>query len=238
MVSVERSEIRCGVGGGEKRRAVSRDAPPSPSLTKRSVIVLRHFGPVEAIIDLFGHLARLPSVEALRPEGCPKCAHLAHTPGQSLGIVGHGVYARQILGLAFFSGVVYVRRYRCRRCGVTIQVLPGVCHPHRYYAAGVILESIRRHLQGERASDLFDAFGPENHSNNWRTIYRWRRDLGSRLFGWLGERLALKGLANSAREALVRLRRLFAEAGLTGHAALKRRDAGFEAADGLLKAYS
>jgi len=106
-------------------------------------------GAVDEILDV---ACRLPPAAVRRPTSCPGCGHPAHGAA-GLGIVGHGVYRRQVLGIApaDVEVVIPVRRFLCGGCGKTISVLPDLLHPRRWYAATAILEAVRRHLVGGRA---------------------------------------------------------------------------------------
>ena len=161
--------------------------------------------------------ARLPSVDALRPESCPLCGELAFSPGERLGIVGHGTYRRQVLGLAEVSGeaVTCVRRYLCRGCERTISVLADDLHPGRWYAAGVILEALELHLvEGQSESEIRSRFGVVTESESWRSLRRWRSELLLTLWHWLARRLGCRGRATTREDGRRRLRRLFLEAAL------------------------
>ena len=81
-------------------------------------------------VERLSHRSTLPSVEALRPTCCPYCGHVAQQPSK-LGVVGHGTYTRQVLGLISRSRqlMIWVRRYLCRGCQKTISVLPDALSP-------------------------------------------------------------------------------------------------------------
>lgn len=159
-----------------------------------------------------------PPVEALRPACCPGCGQLAHEPGKRLGIVGHGTYTRQVLGvaLALRDVLIRVRRYLCRGCARTIVMLPAVLHPGRWYGAGIIIEALRRHLvDGQSARQVRESLGIQVEDEGWRSLRRWRRQLLSALWGWLARTLGAKGEASTRGEGRVRLQRLLSEAGLS-----------------------
>lgn len=196
------------------------------------MILLICLGDVETAIDILSDRSRLPSVGQLRPAICPGCKHPAYPSGPLLGIVGHGSYKRMVLCLTHDT-VVIIRRYLCRGCGGTISVLADVIHPGRWYAAGVILEAIRRHLDGESETNLIKAFAPHIQSGRWRSLYRWSRQLGQRLFAWLARRLGFQGPTKDRSEVSARLVRLLAEADMPP-TDISRRNAGFQAAKKLL----
>ena len=183
-------------------------ASPRP---KRVIIVTRI---VEEVDELFDR-RRLPPVELLRPKSCPLCGELASRPGEHrLGIVGHGTYRRQVLGVleSTSEAVTDVRRYFCRGCRHTIAVLSDHLHPRRWYAAEVILEALRLGLL-ERWSDaeIRAHFGIELDSGRWRSLLRWRWALLVTLWYWLAKRLGARSLPKGKSEARRRLRALIAE---------------------------
>jgi len=154
-------------------------------------------------------------VDALRPESCPLCGRLAHVHGEPLGIVGHGTYERQVLGLVGLTAaaLVVVQRYLCRGCARTISVLADQLQPGRWYASGVILEALRLHLiEGKSEAEIRDLFGVSVDSETWRTLRRWRRQLLVTLWSWLAARLGTRGAAETREEGRRRLTQLLAEA--------------------------
>jgi len=176
-----------------------------------AVIVQAVFDSVEDLVDV----SRRPSVDALRPESCPLCGKLAHVPGQRLGIVGHGTYERQVLGLVGLSAaaLAVVQRYLCRGCARTISVLADQLHPGRWYAGEVILAALRLHLvEGRSEAEIRSLFGVSVGSETWRTLRRWRRQLLVTLWYWLATRLGVKDPAQTREEGQRRVAQLLAEA--------------------------
>lgn len=168
----------------------------------------------DRIEELFDR-TRLPSVESLRPRSCPLCGKLAYVPGEPLGIVGHGTYRRQVLGVAEGDGeaMALVRRYLCRGCERTLSVLSDLLHPHRWYAAGVILEALKLHLlEGASEGEIRRRFGVVLDSESWRTLRRWRSELLVTLWYWLARRLGFARRAATRSEGRRRLGRLLSEA--------------------------
>jgi len=175
---------------------------------------------VQAIFEEIEHLfepARRPSVDSLRPLSCPLCGQLARVTGEPLGIVGHGTYRRQVLGLSEsdVEATTLVRRYLCRGCAHTISVLSDFLHPRRWYAAIVILEALRRHLiDGESEVEVRRHFHVEEPEGSWRSLRRWRRQLLVVLWFWLGRRLGATTFATTRSEGRRRVVSLVAEATL------------------------
>lgn len=169
---------------------------------------------VEHIEELFDG-ARIPSVDALRPSSCPRCGTLAFPPGERFGIVGHGTYRRQVLGTVEVTGetVTWVRRYLCRGCNGSINILSDHLHPRRWYAAGVILEVLRLHLfEGWSEREIRERFGVVIDSESWRTPRRWRSELLVTLWCWLSRRLGFRKKIATRSDGGHRLRRLFSQA--------------------------
>lgn len=91
-----------------------------PATRTLTIIVCSFCDSVEELFDP----VRQPSVEQLRPSSCPLCGELAFSPGKRFGIVGHGTYQRQVLGVveAAEKAITLVRRYFCRGCERTINI--------------------------------------------------------------------------------------------------------------------
>ena len=172
---------------------------------------------VQALCDRIEELFeadRLPPVERLRPDSCPLCGQLAFVPGERLGIVGHGTYRRQVLGVVEtgMAAITIVRRYRCRGCERTISVLSDHLHPGRWYAAGTILEALRLHLlEGASEVEIRRRFGIELDAESWRSLRRWRSQLLVTLWYWLARRLGALTEPATRSEGRRRLRRLLSE---------------------------
>lgn len=168
----------------------------------------------DSVEELFDPVRR-PSVEQLRPSSCPLCGELAFSPGKRFGIVGHGTYQRQVLGVveAAEKAITLVRRYFCRGCERTINILSDHLHPRRWYYGGAILEALRLHLlEGLSERQIRERFGIVVDSESWRTLRRWRSELLMTLWYWLARRLGSRGKAKTREEGGRRFRRLFSEA--------------------------
>ncbi len=186
-----------------------------PRLTH--VIIVRPFPvPVQSLAQ---KIPPFPSVEEHRPAFCPKCGHPARAPSRNrLGIIGHGVYRRQVLGfpsLPYAKRVIPVRRYLCLGCRRTISVLPSEIHPYRWYAAPMILFGLFQRLvlgkKPEEVHRLLDGWG---EGRGWKTLRRWRRDLLFKLWGWWAPRLGFRGEAHTQEEGACRLGRLLGQGSL------------------------
>lgn len=100
-------------------------------------------GIVYSAIDVKKWAEEVPTVEQVRPSCCSCCGAASRPAGGAVVVVGHGVRERQVRGPASADGepeiqTVFVRRYRCRRCGGLTTVLPrGLC-ARRHYSASAI----------------------------------------------------------------------------------------------------
>lgn len=164
---------------------------------------------VEDLVDL----NRFPSVDDLRPSACPLCRTPSRPPGERLGIVGHGTYLRQVLGLvdAGKSLVIRVRRYLCRGCRRTISVLPEALLPRRWYAGGVILLALTLSLLlGVAAAEVRRRLAEPGETRGWKTLDRWQRQLFAPLWSWVAAQLgfAERGPGSNRVQRSDRLRRL------------------------------
>lgn len=200
--------------GGEARDCEDPASPPTIVVSIVVAILQSVFDDVEHLLDP----KRRRSVEALRPASCPLCGHLARATGKPLGIVGHGTYRRQVLGLSqsCVESTTLVQRYFCRGCSRTISVLSDFLHPRRWYAAVVILEALRRHLvAGETEAEVRRRFDIQELTGRWRTLRRWRAALLVSLWSWLGKRLGANAPASTRNEGRRRVTALLGEAALT-----------------------
>jgi hypothetical protein len=188
----------------------------SPPKNNAMMIVQSLLDRIEELFDV----TRLPSVDCLRPTTCPCCGKPAFSLGERLGIVGHGTYRRQVLGLVEASGdgTILVRRYLCQGCKRTMSILSAGLHPSRWYAGGVILEALRLHLlEGQSEREVREHFGIGVDSESWRSLRRWRSQLLVTLWAWLRGRLGARGKATSREDGRHRLRQLLSEAGPDKH---------------------
>ena len=138
----------------------------------------------------------LPSVDDLRPCSCPLCGQPARPPGKLLGIVGHGTYLRQVLGLVEVEKalVIRVRRYQCRGCGTTISVLPDTVLPRRWYAGTAILVALTLSLLiGFSAAEVRRRLAQPGETPGWKTLERWQRRLLAPLWSWAAAQLGFAG---------------------------------------------
>jgi len=200
------------------------DAKGPPSSTKKMVMMVREFPvPVESL----SHLSCLPSVEELRPPSCPLCRQPARGE-EGLRIVGHGTYLRQLLG---FSGgcrevVIWIRRFLCFGCRHTISVQPLDLYPGRWYAGvAILLSLVLSLLRGKSDGEIRERFCDPQEARGWKSLERWRRQLFSPLWSWLGRQLGASGPPGDREESLRRLWRLLSLGGAGPNSSPKELEA-------------
>src|SRR3954464_13596683 len=100
---------------------------------------------VHRALDVKNWLLRPPTAKEGRPGRCPRC-HCASRPvGGALGLHGHGLRDRQILGppevnAASTMTIVACQRYLCTSCEAAAMVVPRGIEPRRHYGrAGICL---------------------------------------------------------------------------------------------------
>jgi hypothetical protein len=156
-----------------------------------------------------------PSREKIRLKHCIICGQAARNEDGTLQLVGHGMYSRQVRGLAE-SGwiVVWVQRFLCRTCGHTMSLLPDWLLPYRWYAGPAIIEALYRHcILQESATSIGVRFGRPADATEWKSLRRWRKQLliSPTLWGWWGPRLGATKPAANRNEAKIYLERFLAE---------------------------
>jgi hypothetical protein len=80
--------------------------------------------------------------------------------------------------------VMSVRRYRCRRCGAVIVVLPRGVLVGRHFGAAAIALALLRFGSGVRVADIRREMGGQGETATWPILRRWVGAGGqSRLWG-------------------------------------------------------
>lgn len=184
--------------------------------TPKKLLVILHSLAL-AVEQLCARSADAPSREDVRPRFCVFCGQAARRADGTLQVVGHGMYSRQVCGLAETGWlIIWIQRFLCLVCGHTMSLLPDWLHPWRWYAAPVIIEALYRHctLQ-ESAASIGARFGRPEGVTEWRSLRRWRKQLliSPTLWGWLGPRLGAMHPAADRNEGKAYLERLLAEGG-------------------------
>lgn len=136
----------------------------------------------------------MPSVSAARPGSCPGCRSASCPAGGGVVLRGHGLRERQLRGPLEPSGpavltVVVARRYRCKRCGTVVVVVPAEVVPGRQFTASAIafalaLFAVSRAGVDEvrRRTSPWQVVGAAAHGR-WVTLGRWVKAIrAGRLF--------------------------------------------------------
>ena len=158
--------------------------PPAgaPSqLKRRSETRIVYFGG-----DVKSWMQSLPSVCAARPSHCPGCGAAGAPIGGPLGLHGHGVRERTVLGpVRLCDGPathrVLGRRYACQRCGAVVVVVPAAVLPRvRYGAVAIALSLGLWSSAGDPGWRVREQVSPLGSAGNerlhgWRCLRRWAR---------------------------------------------------------------
>ncbi len=153
---------------------------------------------VRSAIDVKTWLARIPSVDEVRPGQCPRCAAASRPVGQGLQIWGHGLRDRQSRGPLEALGdpvevTLRVRRYLCRPCRAVIVVVPlGVIAGRLFAAAAIGLALALFGVEGLPLAKVRQRVSP------------WRR-VGATAYGsWLAPRRWVRAIREGRLFASVR----------------------------------
>ncbi len=149
---------------------------------------------VHSAIDIKTWLARIPSVDEVRPGQCPRCTAASRPVGQGLQIWGHGLRDRQSRGPLEALGdpvevTLRVRRYLCRPCQALIVVVPlGVIAGRLFAAAAIGLALVLFGVEGLALAKVRQRVSPWQRvgataHGSWLGLRRWVRAIrAGRLF--------------------------------------------------------
>lgn len=126
----------------------------------------------------------VPAVEAARPSECPGCGAASRCPGRPLTIVGHGIRERQLrgptaVGAAAVELVIRVRRFRCRKCGAVMMVVPPQVLRYRLFSTVAIAWALTLFgITRISSTGVRDRISPWRQvgataARNWQTLGRW-----------------------------------------------------------------
>jgi hypothetical protein len=160
-------------------------------------------GIIQSRLDVKRWLAKLPSVDEVRPGRCVWCGAASRRPGASVTLWGHGLRERLLRGPLEADGephetVIVARRFVCQACGGVLLVVPRGVAARRHYAAaamawslalfgvvGLPPDEVRRRCSPARVVG-YDAAG------RWPTLRRWAAAIrAGRLFGRAHIRLSV-----------------------------------------------
>jgi hypothetical protein len=166
--------------------AIRQDYPP-PScselpLRKRSPFRITCFD-----VDVKTWVRQAPSVAAVRPAMCISCQAPAAPLGGPLGLHGHGLRERRLLGPAAAGErpgvhILHLRRYRCRHCGAVMVSAPrGLLPRLRYGAVAVAMALALWSSEREPGWQVRSRVSPVSSLGNepahgWRSLRRWARN--------------------------------------------------------------
>lgn len=164
---------------------------------------------VASLLGIKSWCEQTPSCADARPATCPCCEAPSRPLGGRLGIVGHGVVERQLLGPATWPGppeasLVKMRRYRCRACKAIVVVGPRGVVRRRSYRVGAIAGAIAAYARGETSAAVRRLVSPHSvvggsARERWVTLTRWiDAAQGGRLF-------AIAGLVAAGRRRVAEL---------------------------------
>lgn len=132
--------------------------------------------------------SKLAECEASRPACCPQCLTPSRPLHGGLQVRGHGERRRtqlgpEALGEAPTARSVGTRRYRCKKCGATIEVAPrGVLRRRLYSCTAIGLALALFGLEHHSADAVREAVAPTaSHRGlaegaTWSTLRRWARE--------------------------------------------------------------
>ena len=95
------------------------------------------------------------------PDSCPSCQSVH-------GLKAHGYYRRYTTDKLGKPISISVRRFKCRRCGLTVSCLPSFSHPYRFVNCGTIARSFNGNNECDdvrRNSSLLKRY--------WNRFERW-----------------------------------------------------------------
>jgi len=133
----------------------------------------------------------LPAIARLRPAFCVECEAAAVEPGKPLGVVGHGIRTRRVVGPLEPAGApcecdIFVQRFLCRHCGAVMTVVPRELLPRRHYSGPAMAMALALFgVMGESDAAVETRIAPprrtgRNGGCRFRSIRRWCREVRTR----------------------------------------------------------
>lgn len=173
-------------------------------------------GVLRSEVEVKSWAARRPLVGEVRPGRCPDCGFASGPIGSDLGLHGHGLRSRQLLGPMApgaepMAAEIEVRRYRCRNCKAVMTVGPAGTMTSRLYSAAAIAWALALYglsaLPPASVRALISPWRVTGHEavRRWRTLARWcRTAAGGRLFARVPalEGTTLRAVAGAAATAV------------------------------------
>lgn len=146
-----------------------------------------------------------PSVGAVRPARCPVCGAPGASAHGPVGLHGHGLRIRTLLG-PLAPGeppqrtVLWLRRYQCQRCGALVMAAPRGLLPRRRYGAVAIALALSlwgtTRLPGHRVRDKVSPRPSVGNEalHGFQSLRRWARQVGA-----MWPFLRIQGASSDAR---------------------------------------
>lgn len=180
---------------------------------------------IRAAVGIKAWIAKLPSVDEVRPTRCVGCGTASRPVGEKLAVHGHGLLERQLRGVLEVGGapgviVLSVRRYACLACKAVMTVVPAGMLRRRQYSAPSIALALHLWLLAGLSDCAVrnQVCGWRVHGSSgrgWAQLYRWARQ-PERVFALPRPTGVLEGAYAVAKRMLTTLRSL---APVTCHAA-------------------
>lgn len=137
-------------------------------------------------IEVKSWAAQPPPVGAVRPARCPACGAPGAPVAGPVGLHGHGLRERSVLGPAVagaapVSETLQLRRYQCQRCDAVVVAAPrGLLSRLRYGAVAVALALALWSSQRQPGWRVHGQVSPRPSAGNepmhgWRSLSRWAR---------------------------------------------------------------
>jgi hypothetical protein len=172
---------------------------------------------VQSVIDLKSWIEAAPDVDQVRPARCLCCNAPSRPVGGCLGLHGHGLRDRSILGALTPSAevqwfTVRVRRYRCTACEAIVTVVPrGVLRRRLYSASAIGWVLARVGLDGVTTAQVRAELSPSRvvgvaAVDRWIAASRWiEASREGRLFSRLGPHAAGSSCRQVAERTVMQL---------------------------------
>lgn len=146
---------------------------------------------VQAKVSVKDWIARLPSVDEVRPGCCPACDAPSRPAGGALGLHGHGRRERHLWGPAEVGSTptligILLRRYLCQSCGAVVVVGPrGLVRQRLYSASAIALALALFGASGLAPAEVRRRVSPHQIVGStaavgWASLRRWCRAVRAR----------------------------------------------------------
>jgi hypothetical protein len=179
---------------------------------------------VRSSIGIKAWIAKIPSVEEVRPAQCAGCGAASRPVGGSLVLHGHGLLEREVRGVLALGeqpGVfaLRVRRYACQLCRAVMTVVPaGMLARRQYSAPSIALALCLWLLTGLSDGAVHAQVGAwqlrGRSARGWVQLYRWRAR-SAQLFA-LPRPVSELGDANACARRVLIVLQAMAPAALSG----------------------